>query len=97
MTDYEFEAALKNFPCPECGETGHLVTKHLVLRIEHLGTVLEMAGDGWVCEGGCNAKFMSDTLTEEVANKVSKIEDSNRSTYYQVDRQTGDFLKHSIH
>ncbi len=97
MTDQEFEAALKSFPCPECSEAGRLATKHLVLRIAHRGTVVEVGGQGWVCEGGCNVKFMSDTMAEELANKIAKIDDSACRQYYEVDRQTGELLEHGIH
>ena len=63
MTDEEFEAALKLMPCPECGEIGHLTTLQMQFKLAYKGSSVEANGEGWVCLGGCNQKFMSDELT----------------------------------
>ena len=97
MTNEEFEAALKQFPCPDCGEIGYLTTQHMHFELTYKGMPVVAEGEGWICLGGCNHRFMSDTLTEEFANITNAIDTGASHDHIAVDRKTGNITSHPIH
>jgi hypothetical protein len=42
MTGEKFEAALKQMPCPACGETGHLTTQQMQFKLNYKGYPIEV-------------------------------------------------------
>lgn len=94
MDEKQFEQALKIHPCPECETVGFLVPQHMTIKAIHKGHTIEAKGDGTMCRA-CNCKFMSDELTESIANQVQHI-DGGFQRYIEVDRQTGKLQAHSI-
>jgi hypothetical protein len=97
MTNEEFEVALKQFPCPDCGEIGHLTTQQMKFDLIHKGLPVVAEGEAWICQDGCNHIFMSDALTEEFANKTNAIDADASDDYIAVDRKTGNITIHPIH
>lgn len=95
MSKDKLESGLKQFPCPYCGGVGYLATKHLMLNVEHMGLKIEVDGEGWICEGGCGHAFMSDDLTEQLANEIRRAE-TGGEVYCHLERQTGEFYEHVI-
>jgi hypothetical protein len=81
MTDEEFETTLKQMPCPACGEIGHLVTQQMEFKLNYKGYPVAAEGEGWVCMGGCGQKFMSDDLTEQLANQTSAIDEGGQTIH----------------
>ena len=96
MADEEFEVALKLMRCPECGEIGHLTTQQMQFKLVYKGHPVEAEGEGWVCLGGCNQRFMSDELTEQFVNQTKAIDDGGCHKYIEVDRKTGAMKSHPI-
>ena len=94
MNDEKFAAALKNHPCPECNEVGHLQQQHMTIRVTHKGQLVFAEGEGTVCNS-CNHKFMSDALTESIANQVQRI-DGGIQRYIEINRATGELKGHPI-
>lgn len=88
ITDKDFADALLLHPCPECGEKGGLKIINMILRMEHLNQFVEASGEGVMCNF-CDGKFMSDDLTENIANQINKLE--NKNTYLELNRENGSF------
>ena len=97
MTDEEFEVALKQMPCPECREIGHLTSQQMQFKLTYKGYPIEVEGEGWICMDGCDQKFMSDDMTEQFANQTWEIDDGGRRQYVVVDRETGIMTSQPLH
>jgi hypothetical protein len=97
IEDEEFEAALKKMSCPECGKIGHLTTQQMQFKLTYKGHPLEAEGEGWVCLGGCNRKFISDELTEQFVNQTRAIDGGGCYKFIEVDRKTGAMKSYPIH
>jgi hypothetical protein len=96
VIDPEFEAKLKQMPCPECGLVGYLATQKLCIEAQYKDQVIKVIGEAWICKGGCDVNFMSDAMTEEFINK-KRVIDGGRQTYIEVNRTSGQMVQHSQH
>jgi hypothetical protein len=96
MTDQEFAQGLKIYPCPKCETIGHL---HLVKDFKVVATrddkKIEAVGEATVC-GECEHVFMSDDLTETVANLIERVFNGNTNQYMHIDKGTGQLIAHAI-
>ena len=96
MTDQEFAEGLKILPCLSCGSIGHL---HLVpdfkIKLTHYDKKIEAVGEATVC-GECDYVFMSDELTEIVANQIERVFNGNTNQYMSIDKSNGQITAHSI-
>jgi|GEM_PF-2199547 hypothetical protein len=96
MTEQDFAEGLKILPCLNCETIGHL---HLVpdfkIKLTHYDKKIEAVGEATVC-GECDYVFMSDNLTETVANLIERVFKGNTDTYMAVDKSNGQLTEHSI-
>jgi hypothetical protein len=96
MSEQDFAEGLKIFPCPKCEAIGHL---HLVKDFKIVATrqdkKIEAVGEATVC-GECEHVFMSDDLTEIVANQIERVFNGNTNKYMAVDKSNGQMIEHSI-
>jgi len=96
MSEQDFAEGLKILPCLNCGSIGHL---HLVpdfkIMVTHYDKKIEAVGEATVC-GECEYVFMSDNLTEIVANQIDRVFNGNTNKYLAVDKSNGQMISHSI-
>lgn len=97
ITDEEFEIALKQMPCPACGEVGHLATQQMEFKLNYKGYKVDAKGEGWICIGGCEQKFMSDELTKQLAKQTSAIDDELRNQCIETDQMEGLVTSQTVH
>ena len=95
MNDQDFATELKQFPCPDCGEVGHLTAGHATVQVTMKGQPIQAEGEVTHCDD-CNANFMDDALTESIANQVNKITHGHANEYLEVNRHNGDITTHLI-
>lgn len=95
MCDQQFTDALKKHPCPECGHVGLLGMQQMHIVATFNGKEVRAEGEGVIC-GACDEKFMSDALTESVANQVNRIAHGEHGKYIEVDRESGTITTHAL-
>lgn len=96
MSDEDFAQGLKMLPCPNCETVGHLhMVKDFKVAATRDGKRIEAVGEATVC-GECEHVFMSDTLTETVANLIERVCNGNTNTYMSVDKNNGQLISHTI-
>ena len=96
MSEQDFAEGLKILPCLSCGSTGHLhLVKDFKIVATHHDKKIEAVGEATVC-GECDYVFMSDNLTETVANLIERVFKGNTDTYMAVDKSNGQLTEHSI-
>lgn len=95
MSAENYKAALKEYPCPSCGEKGDLEEAELSVKLDYKDNMIEAKGEGTVCQA-CGHHFMSDELTESIANQVQRIDDGGARRYLEVNRSTGELKGHTL-